>query len=150
MLPYACIDSLLYTFEINVYHAVLAQDSMGRITKSWKFDRVERAFLSNVNSKHLQIGTLNELFADLRGNTETDVRIDKYGNLYPLTEVLITVKSPSIYKEHAGVRKNRNTLYELRTSDPVLGPFQEVLHFNIHLVRSADQNATKSGGGIIA
>lgn len=89
------------------------------------------------------------MFNTLKGHSEEDLRIDSEGNIYGIQDVLVTISDPAVYKEVTGPRKGLNTLYEVRLSNPVIGVFGEVLHFDIALFRSADQSSTLNGGGVI-
>jgi hypothetical protein len=140
MLPYSCLDSLLYDTEFDVYVSKQSQDEYGAITREWVFDRNERGTVTPVRSDY-QVNNQNLQRGDLKGHSEEDLRIDANGNLYPITEILIAITHPPVYIETAGPRLGLPTLYELRQSTPIVGPFGEVLHFDILLVRSIDQSS---------
>jgi hypothetical protein len=140
MLPYACLDSVTYTHELRVYYSTQTQDLVyGTIERSWTLDRVERGRVLQKNSQMYSVAEQNTWNDTLTGQTEEDLRIDSQGNLHAPSEVLVTFLSPH-YIDTAGPRKGLPTTYELRASSPVEGPFGEVLHFDIQLVRSIDQN----------
>lgn len=139
MLPYSCIDSILYNTEFSVYYSRQAQDAYGKITRTWILDRTERGTVKSFSNSY-SVNQQNTLRGDLKGQTEEDLRIDSDGNLYPLTEILVTITDPAIYIETAGPRKGLTTMYEVHESTPVVGPFGEVLHFNVILTRSIDQS----------
>ena len=136
MLPYSCIDSVTYLHTMNVYYSVQTQDGYGRVARSWVFDRTERGFVKGVTN--YAVADQNSWNQTLKGMSEEDLRIDDEGLLYAPSEVLVTFVEPA-FIETAGPRKGLPTTYELRGSTPVLGPFGEVLHFDIALVRSTDQ-----------
>jgi hypothetical protein len=139
MLPYSCIDSLLYDTEFLVYYASQAQDGYGKITRAWTLDRTERGTVKSVTSNYT-VSQQNVLRGDLKGHTEEDLRIDSNGNLFALTEILVTITNPAVYIETVGPRKGLTTMYEVHQSTPVVGPFGEVLHFDVILTRSIDQS----------
>lgn len=138
MLPYSCIDSLLYTDEIKVYHSTQSQDMYGRIVRLWTFDRTERGLFKSIQKRMYMVAEQNVWNDVLEGHSEEDLLIDSSGNLHAPSEVLVTFTSPRRI-EYEGPRKGLPTTYELRGSLPVIGAFGEVMHFDVQLVRSTDQ-----------
>jgi hypothetical protein len=145
MLPYACIDSIMYTHEMRVYFSTQEQDEWGAIQREWTFDRTERGVVKQTQQQMYMVGELNSWNEYLVGHSEEDLRIDSNGNLYAPSEVLITFVNPP-YIETEGPRRGLPTTFELRTSTPVEGPFGEVLHFDIQLVRSSNQDVILDEG----
>lgn len=141
MLPYSCIDSILYTHELNVYYSVQSQGTYGNVTRTWVFDRIERGMVKPVKTRMYVVDNQNTWNEQLTGHSEEDLRIDSEGGLHAPSEVLITFSAPH-FVETAGARKGLPTTYELRSSAPIEGPFGEVLHFDILLERSIEQNQT--------
>lgn len=139
MLPYSCIDSVLYTHEMNVYYSVQTQGVRGNIERTWVFDRTERGMVKPVQHRMYLVDTQNTWSEQLKGHSEEDLRIDSDGGLHAPSEVLVTFSAPH-FIEMAGPRKGQPTTYELRSSAPIEGPYGEVLHFDILLERSSDQN----------
>lgn len=139
MLPYACIDSILYTQEVKVYYSVQSQDAYGRIARTWQYDRTERVLTKQAIRNMYNVNQQNTWNDMLSGFSEEDLRIDSDGNIYAPSEVLVTFVTPKRI-DTAGPRANKPTAYELRSSDPVDGPFGETIHFDIALVRSIDQD----------
>lgn len=139
MLPYSCLDSSLYTHEINVYYSVQSQDQYGRIAREWIFDRTERCLTKQANTQMYDVAQQNTWNDMLTGYSEEDLRINSQGDIYAPSEVLVTFVSPKRI-ETVGPRAGLATTYELRASDPVDGLFGEVLHFDIVLQRSIDQD----------
>jgi hypothetical protein len=141
MLPYSCIDSIMYGHEMRVYFSTQTQDEWGAVRRAWRFDRTERGTVRQPKQMMFSVGDINAWNEHLVGHSEEDLRIDSDGNLYAPTEVLVTFVNPK-YIETAGPRQGLPTTFELRSSTPVEGPFGEVLHFDIQLSRSSDQDVT--------
>lgn len=140
MLPYACLDSVLYADELRVYYSTQTQNLMyGTIERSWTLDRVERGTFRQANTQMYGVSEINAWNDTLVGQAEEDLRIDSLGNLHAPSEVLVTFLSPH-YIDTSGPRRGLATTYELRASSPVEGPFGEVLHFDVQLVRSSNQD----------
>lgn len=139
MLPYACLDSVLYTHEIRVYYSTQSQDEYGRVARKWTFDRTERCITKQSNVQMYEVAQQNTWNDTLIGQSEEDLRIDSDGNIHAASEVLITFVTPKRI-DTVGPRAGLATTYELRASSPIDGMFGEVLHFDIVLVRSIDQN----------
>jgi hypothetical protein len=138
MLPYACIDSIIFENEMRVYYSTQSQDTYGQITRLWEFDRLERGQVHQSQKNMYGIAERNIWKDVLSGASEEDLRIDSEGNLYAPSEVLVTFVSPK-FRDTAGPRKGLNTTYELLGSNPVEDAFGIVTHFNIVLSRSLDQ-----------
>lgn len=138
MLPYACLDSITYTDEFYVFYSTQAQDLYGAVTRSWKYDRTERGLFTSSLKRMYDVDTQNTWKEVLDGHTEEDLRMDNEGELHAASEVLVMFKTPHRI-ETAGQRKGLPTMYELRGSAPIEGPFGEVLHFDAQLHRSITQ-----------
>jgi hypothetical protein len=138
MLPYACVDSLSYTDEFHVFYSVQTQDLFGAMKRSWVYDRVDRGYFAPAKFRMYEVAQQNTWEEIYNGQTEEDVRIDSQGKLYSPSEIMIAFKTPKRI-ETAGPRKGLPTLFEIRGSVPVEGPFGEVLHFNTQIYRSIDQ-----------
>ena len=143
MLPYSCLDSITYNDEVRVYFSVQTQDVYGRVERAWVFDRTERVLVKQRQPEMYQVSELNMWNDILLGHSEEDLRINSNGDLYAPSEVLVTFIKPKLI-DTAGPRKGLNTTYELRASSPVEGAFGEVIHFDIQLVRSPDQDVVLS------
>lgn len=140
MLPYSCIDSVTYGDELRVYYSTQTQDLVyGTIVRSWTLDRVERGSVKQARTRMYDVAQQNSWDDVWVGQTEEDLRIDSDGVLHAPSEVLVTFLVPQLI-ETSGPRKGLASTYELRASTPVEGPFGEVLHFDVQLVRSSDQN----------
>lgn len=116
------------------------------VNRTWTYDRTERGFVKPMKNQMYLVAEQNMWNEVLRGHTEEDLRIDSFGNLYSPSEVLVTFVNPK-FIETAGIRKGLNTTYELRSSVPIEGAFGEVLHFDIELVRSINQDVELSEDG---
>jgi len=134
-----CIDSLSYTDEFWVYYSIQSQDSYGSMHRQWVYDRMERGYFIPTQRRMYDVSQQNTWEEIYNGQTEEDLRIDSDGNLHSASEVLIGFKHPNRI-ETAGPRKGLPTLFELRGSTPVEGPFGEVLHFDTQIYRSIDQS----------
>ncbi len=134
MLPYTCLDSVLYSMELAVFYPTHSQNSIGEVVRSWQFDRLERCSVKSKRN-YYAVAQQNQLVEELVGQSEEDLRIDSDGIVHPISEILVFVNSPKVYFEI-----DKPTLFEVRKSTPILGAFQEVLHFDIELARSLDQS----------
>lgn len=139
MLPYSCIDSIMYDHTMNVYYANQSQDESGAIVRTWILDRTERGIVHKGTNRYEVGQQLNTWNDTLIGQSEEDLRIDSDGDVHSPSEVLVTFVNPE-FNDTVGPRSELRSTYELRGSTPVTGPFGEVLHFDILLVRSIAQN----------
>jgi len=63
--------------------------------------------------------------------------------LYSITNIIITNirdnQGNAIYSESAGPRKGQSTIFEVSTSNPIVGPFGKVDYYKLVISRSDNQ-----------
>jgi hypothetical protein len=77
------------------------------------------------------------------GRVKEDPRMSTSNGSNAITNILIAnirnAQEDLIYKETAGVRAGRGTIYELGTVEPMTGPFGSVDYFKMLLRRAENQ-----------
>jgi hypothetical protein len=136
----------MYPLLADVYYPITSQGAYGDVSKTWVLDKTVACFFTVEGRKNKQqVPTGVELLLDdlLIGRTRSDLRYSSDGSAYPLTNVLITnirdINEHSIYNETSGPRNGKTTLFEVKTNEPVIGPFASVENFKVVIRRSENQ-----------
>lgn len=136
----------IFPLKADIYYPIITQNQYGQPNKAWVFDRT---IAINTNSSGGQ-GTEDIKAAEflqnenkLIGRSRSDIRISSNNSNNAITNILITnIRSSDnslIYKETAGPRNGKGTIYEIATVDPFVGPFGSIEYFKILLRRTENQ-----------
>jgi hypothetical protein len=136
----------MFPMLADVYYAIISQDEYGKAVKEWVFDRTIACNAQPVTTR-LQEELAPEVFLQLDGKLKTrskvDVRTSTKGENNNLTNILIeNVRFPGdklIYRETAGVRSGRGTIFEISTLEPFVGGLQTVEFYYMLWRRSENQ-----------
>jgi hypothetical protein len=136
----------MFPMLADVYYAIISQDEYGKAVKEWIFDRTISCNAQPVTTR-LQEEMSPEVFLQLDGKLKTrsrvDVRTSTKGENNNLTNILITnVRFPGdelIYRETAGVRSGKGTIFEISTLEPFVGGLQTVEFYYMLWRRSENQ-----------
>ena len=143
-------ESTLYPMFAVVWYAAHDQDDFGHIKKKWFPDHI---FYSNVsqttNYKDQQITPDQIMIVEdiLALQTLDDVRVDRFGGLHSMTDILISHLGyynaydrgfKDIYYESGGTRKGKPTLFEVSGVLPHNG-FEGNDYFKVVISRSMHQ-----------
>ena len=138
----------MYPLLADVYYPIVSQSAYGDVNRKWVLDKTVACFFTVEGRKNKQqIPTGVELIQDdlLIGRVRSDIRFAADGTPYPLTSVLITnirdANEDSIYNETSGPRNGKTTLFEVKSNEPVVGPFASVEFFKLVVRRSENQGA---------
>jgi len=133
----------LFNMHLDIYYATKAQDKYGKQEKVWQLDRTLRGFAETVGSED-KTKTFFEYQGKLIGRTKVDPRISSDGELYPITDILITnirdIKtSVEYYIETYGDRSGLSTVYEISAIEPHIDPFNRIEYWRLFLNRTDAQ-----------
>jgi len=113
---------LYFPMTADLYYPIISQGSYGEVKKDWVFDR--KIALNAIKG---------------------DIRVTSNNNTEALTNILITnISSASgelIYKESAGPRSGRGTIYEIASYDPHFAPYGDIDYYSFTIRRSENQAA---------
>lgn len=136
----------MYPMLCDIYYPMVGQNVYGQIKKDWVLDRTVATNLAIAGSQEkdeirpqflLQVENL------LLGRIKSDIRISSNGNENSITNVLVanvrTASGQIIYKETAGPRSGRGSIYELASQEPIVGPFGSIEYYKIVLRRTENQ-----------
>jgi len=130
----------------DIYYPIVDQGAYGNLKKQWILDRsiacnfgptgqsASEEVKPNVNISKENI---------LLGRTKTDLRIASNNARNSITNVVVTnlrtQQQSNIYMETSGTRDGKSTLYEIASSEAVVGPFGNVEYYKVVLRRSENQ-----------
>lgn len=136
----------IYPMLADIYYPIVEQGAYGNVKKQWILDRAiacnfgptgqaaSEEVKPNVNITKENI---------LLGRTKTDLRVSSANSRNSITNVIVTnIRTPQqadIYIETSGPRDGRSTLYEIATSEAIVGPFGNVEYYKVVLRRSENQ-----------
>lgn len=136
----------MYPMKADIYYPVITQTDYGQATKKWVLDRVIILNATPVGGAG-QEDIKPEIFLQyenrLVSRVKEDPRISTSNGSNAITNILIAnirnAQDDLIYKETAGVRAGRGTIYELGTVEPMTGPFGSVDYYKMLLRRAENQ-----------
>ncbi len=137
--------------KCDVYYAGEAQGKHGSIEKKWELDSTLScsfytiADKGNNNNFTFDDSRFYRLETMLYGRLNKDPRKSSSGLFYPLSHILLTnIRSGTcndevFFVETTGEYESVPTIYEIKTCQPYIGPFNTVEYYKIQLERSDTQ-----------
>ena len=136
----------IYPMKADIYYPIITQNQYGQPNKNWVFDRTVALNASSVGgagTEEIKPAEFLQYENKLVCRVRSDIRISSNDESNALTNILITnIRSADdilIYKETAGPRSGRGTIYEVATVDPFVGPFKSIEYFKVLLRRTENQ-----------
>lgn len=142
-----CEDTdFIYPMQADVYYPIITQGEYGQPKKDWVFDKTIACNVEPVGgdgTENIKAESFLQLQNKLVARTKNDPRISSQKENNAVTNILITnVRFPSgelIYKETAGVRSGRATIYEVATVEPLVGAFRNTEYYKMLWRRAENQ-----------
>jgi len=143
----AC-NSLFFQMKCDIYYASEVQDKYGKVDKVWEYDMTEDCSfytvgdVSNQNNFTFDDSKFYRLETMLYGRFKTDPRKALDGLYHPISHILVTNIRASncsdevFFIETNGDYEGKPTVYEIKTCQPFVGPFNTVEYYKIQLERS--------------
>ena len=134
--------------DCDIYYAKETQNDFGKIVKKWEFDMVEACSFytlgdkSNDNNLTFNDQKFFKMETMLYGRFQTDPRQALDGSYHPLSHILVTnirgatCNTEPFFIETNGDYEGKPTIYEIKTCQPFVGPFNTVEYWKIQLERS--------------
>ena len=144
-------SSPFFQMECDIYYADESQARHGKIEKRWKFDKSERCSFytlgdkSNDDNFSFEKERFVKLETMLYGRFSKDPRKDSYGEYHPVSHILIhnirssMCNSETLWIETNGDYVGKPTVFEIKTCQPFIGPFNTIEYWKIQLERSDRQ-----------
>jgi hypothetical protein len=130
----------------DVYYPIITQGPFGEIKKEWVFDRTISCNATSVGgagSEQIKPDMFLQYEDKLVVRSRGDLRIKSNLSQEATTNILITNIRLShgqlIYKETAGPRAGKGTIYEIGTLDPFTGPFNNIEYYKMLWRRTESQ-----------
>lgn len=148
--------SPFFQMNCDIYYATETQDKYGAVEKKWQFDMVEKCSFytlgdkSNGDNFTFDDKMFYKLETMLYGRLATDPRKDSSGLYHPLSHILVhnisgaTCNDEVFFIETNGDYVGQPTVYELKTCQPFIGPFNTVEYYKVQLERSDTQGFNKN------
>jgi len=136
----------MYPMLADIYYPIITQNEYGKAIKDWIFDRTITCNAQSLVKKSIQ-ETSPAVFLMSEGKlvarSRSDIRTSLKNEDNNITNILITnIRLPGdnlVYRETAGPRSGRGTIYELATIEPFVGALQTVEYYHMLWRRSENQ-----------
>lgn len=136
----------MYPMLVDVYYPIVDQGAYGNLKKQWVLDRSIACSFAPAGvaageevKPNVNISKENILL----GRTKTDVRISYTNSRNSITNVILTnmrtEQQKNIHMETSGPRDGKSTLYEIASSEAIVGPFGDIDHYKVVIRRSENQ-----------
>jgi hypothetical protein len=136
----------MYPMKADIYYPIITQGEYGQPKKDWVFDKTVACNVEPAGSsgtENVKPDPFLQLQNKLVARTKSDPRISSQQEKNAVTNILITnIRHSSdelIYKETAGVRAGRGTIYEIATVEPFVGPFRTTEYYKMVWRRAENQ-----------
>lgn len=143
----SCDVDFLYPMKADIYYPIITQNDYGQPNKNWVFDRTVACNATPVGgagTEEIKPEVFLQYKDKLVSRSKSDLRISASNQLNAETNILITnVRSANdllIYKETAGPRAGKGTIYEVGTLEPFIGPFGDIEYYKMLWRRSENQD----------
>jgi hypothetical protein len=136
----------MYPMMADIYYPVISQTDYGQATKKWVLDRtiiLNATPVGGAGQEDIKPEIFLQYDNKLVGRVKEDPRISTSNGSNAITNILVAnirnAQEVLIYKETAGVRAGRGTIYELGTVEPFTGPFGSIEYYKMLLRRAENQ-----------
>ena len=136
----------MYPMKADIYYPVITQTDYGQASKKWVLDRViilNATPVGGAGQEDIKPEIFLQYENKLVGRVKEDPRISTSNGSNAITNIIVAnirnAQDILIYKETAGVRAGRGTIYELGTVEPMTGPFGSIDYYKMLLRRAENQ-----------
>jgi hypothetical protein len=136
----------IYPMKADVYYPIITQNNYGQANKEWVFDRTivcNASTIGGAGDVELKPEVFLQYDGKLIARSKSDIRTSSNNTENAITNILITNIRTStdlvVYKETAGPRAGRGTIYEVGTLEPFVGPFGDIEYFKMLWRRTENQ-----------
>lgn len=137
----------IYPMKADIYYPIITQNQYGQANKNWVYDRTiicNATPVGGAGTEELKPEVFLQYDGKLIARSRVDIRVSSNDENNAISNILITnirnANDALIYKETAGPRNGRGTLYEVGTLEPFIGPFGETEYFKMLWRRSENQD----------
>ena len=140
------VTDFIYPMKADIYYPIITQNSYGQANKEWVFDRTivcNATTVGGAGDVELKPDVFLQYDGKLVARSKSDIRVSSNLSDNAISNILITnIRSASdttIYRETAGPRSGRGTIYEVGTLEPFVGPFGEIEYYKMLWRRTENQ-----------
>jgi len=140
------VTDFMYPMKADIYFPILTQGDYGQPKKDWVYDRTiicNATPVGGLKTEDIKPEAFLQYENKLIARTQNDPRLSSNNSNNATTNILVTnVRDASnniIYKETAGPRSGRGTIYEIATVEPFSGPFGSVEYYKMLWRRTENQ-----------
>jgi len=141
------VIDFMYPMKADLYYATMKQSEYGQPKKTWIFDRsivCNATPLGGASKEEIKPEVFLQNNGQLIARTKTDPRTSSQESNSAITNILVTnIRNAGdvvIYRETAGPRSGRATIYEFATVEPFVGPFGDIQYYKILWRRAENQS----------
>lgn len=138
---------IFFPMKADVYYPIITQSEYGQPSKQWVLDRtiVCSAIPASAGSRDSVKAEVFIQYDDkLVARSSSDLRISSNDDSNALTNILITnirtANDVLVYKETAGPRADKGTIYEVAALQPFVNPFGTIEYYNMVWRRTENQS----------
>lgn len=136
----------IYPMKADIYYPIITQNSYGQANKEWVFDRTivcNATTLGGAGDVELKPEVFLQYDGKLIARSKSDIRVSSNDADNAISNILVTnirsASDVSLYRETAGPRSGRGTIYEVGTVEPFIGPFGEIEYYKMLWRRTENQ-----------
>jgi hypothetical protein len=132
--------------KADIYFPILSQGDYGQSKKDWVYDRTitcNATSVGGLGTEDIKPETFLQYENKLIARTKNDPRLSSNNANNAITNILITnirdANDNIVYRETAGPRSGRGTIYEIATVEPFTGPFGSTEYYKMLWRRTENQ-----------
>ena len=135
-----------YPMKVDIYYPIITQNSYGQPNKEWVYDRTvgcNATTVGGAGTEELKPEVFLQYKDKLIARSKIDLRISSNDASNAISNILVTnirnAADELIYKETAGPRAGRGTIYEIGTLEPFINPFGSIEYYRMLWRRTENQ-----------
>lgn len=136
----------MYPLLMDIYYPIIETGAYGNMQKQWVLDKTVACFFNPSGRRFkedVKVNTNITIDNILVGRTRNDITSSDTNSLYAITNIIVTnirdTNGNYIYTESAGPRKGLPTIFEISTSNPIVGAFGKIDYYKLVIARSDNQ-----------
>jgi hypothetical protein len=130
----------------DVYYPIITQGAYGEVQKEWVLDRTIACNATSVGGagkEDIKPDMFLQYENKLIARSKTDLRTTSRQSKEAISNIVVTnirfANGELIYKETAGPRAGKGTIYEIGTHEPQVGPFNNIEYHKMLWRRTENQ-----------
>jgi hypothetical protein len=130
----------------DVYYPIITQGAYGEVQKEWVLDRTIACNATSVGGagkEDIKPDMFLQYENKLIARSKTDLRTTSRQSKEAISNIIVTnirfSNGELIYKETAGPRAGKGTIYEIGTHEPQVGPFNNIEYHKMLWRRTENQ-----------